>query len=189
MPLFAVRWSALLCRTKPTGGMTTRPNCTDKRTQNARRKYLQRQLRRPYKQRSSGTTLSSPAAKSENQAAKTDKMNTAFCGQVERLVVAKLNRLRRDSCARKYLQQRRNAENAETQKLPERNHACRAEAQTLHENKNAAPPKRRRAKFTRKTKASTATPQNRFKHAARFATTPSSPAAKSGAMALRYRTN
>ena len=118
-----------------------------------------------------GRTLSSPAAKSENQAAKTDKMNTAFCGQVERLVVAKLNRLRRDSCARKYLQQRRNAENAETQKLPERNHACRAEAQTLHENKNAAPPKRRRAKFTRKTKASTATPQNRFKHAARFATT------------------
>ena len=63
------------------------------------------------KNRSNGTTPSSPAAKSgaENWR-KTDELNAAFCGQVERLVLAKLDRLPCDSCARKYWRESRSAE-------------------------------------------------------------------------------
>ena len=75
MPLFAVRCSALLCRTKPTGGTTTRPNCAGKRTQNARAKEHKTRdastcsitcTDKP-KSRSSGRTTSSPAAESEER--------------------------------------------------------------------------------------------------------------------------
>ena len=50
-------------------------------------------------------------------------MNAAFCGQVQRLVLPKLDTFGEDCCTRKYLQQRRNAYTTETQKLRENSNA------------------------------------------------------------------
>ena len=110
MALLAVRCSALLCRTKPTGedddaAKPRRPENTKRETQ-----VLAASIAETTKEKEAAAQHQAhlPQKAAQPTMRKTDELNAAFCGQVERLVVAKLNRLRRSCCARKYWQQYRN---------------------------------------------------------------------------------